>query len=185
MIGYAAVSSMRAAARWVCLAALFALVPMRAGGAEPLAFKSLRIGEPTSAEVIQAVVPAKCNPPVRGVVSCNGSTTIGGVRAQINIMISGGILDRVYLSFPSSAFETIAEGLLEKYGKPPIDEQPTMQTGAGAVVRNRSLTWIDASGNRLGVTRYAGQIRQGGFLLITARSFREFGNQSRANRKDL
>lgn len=102
---------------------------------EPGGFRDIPWGSPPS--VVKEKLPdLSCGK------SCFGSLTIGQVRVFAMIEFeTGGGMDFIYLSFPSSNFYQIKVAFVERYGEPTSRRSQTVQNRMGAQFENEILEW--------------------------------------------
>jgi hypothetical protein len=88
---------------------------------------------------------------------CNGRTTIAGEKATANVVIGpDGRLERVWLTISNYAYETVLAELTKKYGAPSSVKRYGVQNGFGAAFTQVDSVWNGANGQRLLVSKYAG-----------------------------
>lgn len=103
----------------------------------------------------------KCGTGHQGKQICNGRTTIAGEKAAANVVIgSSGRLERVWLTISSSAYEAVLTELIKKYGKPSSVKRYGVQNGFGAAFTQVDTIWHGADGQRLSVSKYAGNTEE-------------------------
>lgn len=88
---------------------------------------------------------------------CNGRTTIAGEKATANVVIGpDGRLERVWLTISNYAYETVLAELTKKYGTPSSVKRYGVQNGFGAAFTQVDSVWNGENGQRLVVSKYAG-----------------------------
>lgn len=120
---------------------------LQVGSVSAFELKGLSLGSPTSPTQVQSAMGVKCGRGAHEMQVCNGPTTIGGIFGDVNIVISAsGKLQRIWFTFKSSSFESMAEAFTEKYGKPKMDKS-TGQNAFGARFGQITMSWADSRSN--------------------------------------
>lgn len=121
-----------------------------------------------------------------GVIICNGETTIAGTAADANVVIGkNGRLQRIWLTIKSDDYETVIEELLKKFGKPTSIKRSSLQNGFGARYTQTDSSWSGANGQRLLVSRYAGNIKESTIYFSTKADNEMLTGTKKGNSKDL
>lgn len=127
---------------WKLLVVVYFLSANFALGAGAFDFKGIAIGEPSTAADVEEKLGIRCGSGLRGAIVCNGYTTIGGESAQGHVMIDeGGRVARLRVSFSARTFDSVEQGLLEKYGVPRTNKKLS-QTRSGVTVESVTHIWI-------------------------------------------
>ena len=176
------------------------------GTAHAFDFKGLVLGEPITADQIEALLDkcapgngapcseidlllnkarVECGTGDGGAKVCNGLTTVAGFPAQANIVIGAdGTLRRVLLSsIRSDNFEAIARELEAKFGAPQGQDASTVQNAFGAQYGQIVLSWTDSQGRRIDFTKYAGTTENSSLYFGTVQD-REVLQQSSSGARD-
>jgi hypothetical protein len=141
-------------------------------------FRGLRVGGlVTPAAVERAskdkdmsdVGAVKCGAGSQGAQVCNGIAVVAGAVAYVNAVIdASGRLIRISLAFPSEHFEQVAQGAVEKYGKPTRSSSASLQNRMGATFENTTLIWGDLRGEYIQASKYGDTIDKGYIYFGTA-----------------
>jgi hypothetical protein len=100
---------------------------------------------------------------------CDGSTTVAGVFAKANIAISNeGLVTHIELRFESQYFSTVAQGAIDKYGKPAATRKSVVQNRMGATDENIELAWGSPKGSYIRLIRYSGNLDEATLYFGTA-----------------
>lgn len=114
-------------------------------GAGAYDFKGISIGEAATAADVEGKLGIRCGNGLHGAIVCNGYTTIGGENAQGHVMIDGrGVVARLRVSFSARTFDSIEQGIVEKFGAPRTNRKIT-QTRAGVAVESVTHLWVTPS----------------------------------------
>jgi hypothetical protein len=145
---------------------------------QPLEFKTLVLGAPTTPAQVEAVLTTPCGMKGGtcddldkkmqedrkvtcglgggGMQVCNGSTTIADTIAEVNVVIGAdGILQRIHLTFSNLGYDDAQQALTAKFGKAQRVSHPTLQNGFGATFRQEESLWTGANGAQLLLNEYA------------------------------
>jgi hypothetical protein len=104
----------------------------------------------------------KCGAGASNFQVCNGSTTVGGASADVNLVINAqGKVIRINLSFGSVDFERVEETAFAKYGTPTRTANEVVQNRMGAQFQNVTHEWTGLSGRYIRLSKYVGTIDEG------------------------
>lgn len=192
--------------RYLSVAAICVLLAAPSA-ARAFDFKGLVIGEPTTAEQIEARLKRECAPsddsctgPYRdllergrvrcgdganGAKVCNGVTSVAGFAAQANVVINpAGVLRRVLVTLSPGDFEVVASELKKKFGKPTTEKADVLRNAYGANFNQVELIWNDENGRQIHYRRYAGSVKQSTLYFSTEEDRRSM-NAAPAKAGDL
>jgi hypothetical protein len=131
--------------------------------AEPLSFKGLALGSPSTSIVQDPRFDCRnVKTPTADMVCTllpKQQETLAGVRLQsLYYFFDRARLTGVVASLPESRFQTVTEALASKYGAAEV-QKATIKTVDGKTHENNTLTWQQGP-MKLTAERYAGQINR-------------------------
>lgn len=151
----------------------------------PLEFKTLVIGAPTTPDevekalaipcgvsfgpgaapctdldkVVQQARLVKCGLGGHEVQVCNGTTTIAGSPADVNVVIgSDGLLQRIYLTLSEIGYDDVVQALISKFGEAQHGSHSTLQNGFGTTFQQEERIWVGPNRTQLLLNKYAGDV---------------------------
>jgi hypothetical protein len=180
----------------------------KAGPSQTLEFKTLVIGGPTSPAQVEAALTTPCGMPggpydeldkklqeMRrlkcgaggdGMQVCNGTTTIAGSLAEVNVVIgSDGTLQRIHLTLSDLGYDDVEQALISKFGTAQRVSHPTLQNGFGATFRQEESLWIGANSTQLLLNKYAGDTGHGDVYFSTQQDRDLMTGKNQAPSSDL
>lgn len=201
--------------RWIVVGAL-ALAWISTGvvaapSNQPLDFKGLVLGAPTTPQQVEDALaipcgfsfgpgPAKCDDldkklqemrrvkcgeGLPGVQICNGTTTIAGTHATVNLVIGhDGTIQRIHLTLPDIGYDDVRRALVAKFGTPKVAHS-TLQNGFGATFRQEDNFWAGAHGAQLLLSKYAGDVDNSSLYFSTPADRDLMSGRSQAPSNDL
>ena len=153
--------SVVAAVTLFCLA----LAAPAQAGERGLDLRGLVVGAPTTTEDVSRALGVRCGVGYRNAQVCNGQVSFGPVSADVNAVISPtGALRRIALTFSSSSFEDMEDGLQKKFGKPDEAQDSQVQNRFGARFDQRIVVWRGAGGALMTLTQRAGTFDKSSLL---------------------
>jgi len=150
---------------------------------QPLDFKTLVIGAPTTPQQVETALaipcgvsfgpgPAKCDDLDKKIQEmrrvkcgdsgdgrqiCNGTTTMAVSPAEVNLVIgTNGMIERIHLTISDLAYDEVNQALNAKFGAAQHVSHPTLQNGFGATFRQENSLWNGPGGTELLLSQYAG-----------------------------
>lgn len=169
-------------------------VAIAAHPAQPLDFKGLVVGAPATPQQVEEALaipcgvsfgsePAKCTDLDKmiqekqkvscgaggnGMQICNGTTTIAGTHAEVNLVIgSNGTIQRIHLTFGDIGYDDARQALVAKFGAPQKVSHPTLQNGFGANFRQEESFWTGAHGAQMLLSQYAADVDHSSLYIST------------------
>ncbi|TAM40076.1 MAG: hypothetical protein EPN58_11365 [Rhodanobacter sp.] len=179
---------------------------------QPLDFKGLVLGAPATPQQVEDALaipcgfsfgpgPAKCDDldkklqemrrvkcgeGLPGVQICNGTTTIAGTHATVNLVIgSDGTIQRIHLTLPDIGYDDVHQALVAKFGKPKSVSHPMLQNGFGATFRQEESFWTGAHGAQLLLSQYAGDVENSSLYFSTPADRDRLSGANQAPSTDL
>ncbi|MGB4811748.1 MAG: hypothetical protein WBP13_04610 [Methylophilaceae bacterium] len=160
------------------LIALALVLPLSASAFD---FKGISIGGASTPKQVLEKLGVKCGLGANEMQVCNGNVTIARETAYMNLVIDRkGIVQRISLSLSSSAFETVAPLLIEKFGTPTSTNRGEVQNWMGAKFEQVSHLWKGENEVEVRYSKYAGVVDKSG-LSFTTKKDRELQGKSREN----
>lgn len=113
------------------------------GDAAAYDFKGVHVGQPATPESIREALGVSCGEGYPGSQVCNGTQTIAGAVARMNLVIGvSGNVQRIMLVFPSQDYGHVEAAMLEKFGPPTEREESVVQNRLGATFDQVHSHWI-------------------------------------------
>ena len=131
-------------------------------------FKGIVVGAPATPRTIKQKLGVDCGAGYEGMQVCNGTVTIAGVIADMNLVISKtGKVQRIGLSFSSKFYEQVEDAMIKKFGKPGVNLTSEVQNGYGARFTQRELLWGDTP-NTVAMMKYANKVTDSFIMFSSA-----------------
>lgn len=131
-------------------------------------FKGIVVGAPATPRTIKQKLGVDCGVGYEGMQVCNGTVTIAGVIADMNLVISNtDKVQRIGLSFSSKFYEQVEDAMIKKFGKPGVNLTSEVQNGYGARFTQRELLWGDAP-NTVAMMKYANKVTDSFIMFSSA-----------------
>ncbi|ATN36020.1 hypothetical protein ACO34A_19650 [Rhizobium sp. ACO-34A] len=131
-------------------------------------FKGIVVGAPATPRTIKQKLGVDCGAGYAGMQVCNGTVTIAGVIADMNLVISKtGKVQRISLSFNSKFYEQVEDAMFKKFGKPGVNLTSEVQNGYGAKFIQRELLWGDTP-NTVAMMKYANKVTDSFIMFSSA-----------------
>ncbi|MND44810.1 hypothetical protein D3C80_356590 [compost metagenome] len=131
-------------------------------------FKGIVVGAPATLRTIKQKLGVDCGAGYAGMQVCNGTVTIAGVIADMNLVISKtGKVQRISLSFSSKFYEQVEDAMFKKFGKPGVNQTSEVQNGYGAKFIQRELLWGDTP-NTVVMMKYANKVTDSFIMFSSA-----------------
>jgi hypothetical protein len=147
-------------------------------------FKGIELGSTSSYEAVSNTLSIKCHESKNGKVWCGGETTIVGNPAKAHINLSSDkTVEAISIKFSPSSFESIASGLISKYGEPKT-ENSIISNAMGASFNQTVMIWKDDK-NYMKLEKYSNKVTEGNLWMITNSKVNELTIQGEKNKSDL
>lgn len=136
--------------------------------ASALEFKGIVLDQPTTPQMIADKLQVKCGEGTPGMQVCNGFVTVGGVGAQLNLVIgTSGKVQRIALDFDSDDFPAVESAMIQKFGAPANVETSTLQNLMGATFAQTVDQWGDAPQPIARLAHYSSDVTRGSLVFRT------------------
>lgn len=110
------------------------------------------------------------------------AATYATVPALMHATFQNDALAQVTILFQPRDFQTIADALSQRYGKPRSRKSEVLQNRMGATLENEVLMW-DAGGDLIRVTRYGSNITRGSVILIAREEAQRMESERNSRKK--
>lgn len=133
--------------------------------AAALDFKGIVLDQPATPQLIADKLHVKCGEGTPGMQVCNGFVTVGGVGAQLNLVIGvSGKVQRIALDFDADDFAAVESAMIQKFGAPESAETSVVQNRMGARFDQTVDRWGTAPEPAARLARYSAVVTRGSLV---------------------